>query len=53
MEVLDPLDLEADLCKAIDDARDEILKHMGLTEKLTNEARGTRKSYFEAETGKN
>ncbi|CAM1310401.1 BPTF (predicted), partial [Pycnogonum litorale] len=49
MDILDPVDLESDLCRAIDEVRDEILKHMDVTEKITNAARGNRKSYIDFE----
>lgn len=49
---LDPEFFEKQLCKEIDDCRDEIAKQMKLTESLTNELKGNKKSYFEIENEK-
>lgn len=49
LDVLDADDLEADLCRTIADFREEITKHMELTEKLTNSSKGNRKTYLDAE----
>ncbi|CAN8030157.1 unnamed protein product [Ixodes persulcatus] len=49
LDVLDPEDLELDLCRTIADFREEITKHMELTEKLTNSSKGNRKTYLDAE----
>ena len=49
---LDPEFLEKQLCKEIDDFKEEILKQMKLTESLTNELKGNKKSYFEIENNK-
>jgi nucleosome-remodeling factor subunit BPTF len=46
---LDADDLEKQLCKELLDFKDEILKQMQLTELLTNENKGNKKSYFEVE----
>lgn len=51
LDVLDPEDLELDLCRTIADFREEITKHMELTEKLTNSSKGNRKTYLDAENG--
>lgn len=51
MNLLDPMDLEADLCRVLNEMRDDILRQMEITEKLTNIARGNRKSYLEIENG--
>ncbi|KAG1687147.1 Nucleosome-remodeling factor subunit BPTF [Nymphon striatum] len=47
LEILDPHDLEADLCRAIEEVKEEIIKHMNITEKLTNSAKGNKKSYLD------
>lgn len=49
LEVLDPQDLEADLCRTIEDLKEDITRQMELTEKLTNLARGNKKSYLDVE----
>lgn len=52
MEVLDPNDLEYELYRTIEDAKDEIVRQMDLTERLTEKAKGNKKSYLEVENGK-
>ncbi|GFQ93826.1 nucleosome-remodeling factor subunit NURF301, partial [Trichonephila clavata] len=49
MEVLDKNDLEYDLYRALEDLREEIIRQMDITEKLTNSAKGNKKSYLEVE----
>lgn len=49
LNLLDPMDLESDLCRLLNELRDDIFKQMDITEKLTNGARGNRKSYLEIE----
>ncbi|EAT32755.1 AAEL015015-PA [Aedes aegypti] len=44
---LDPVDLEMHLCKELDERRDEIIRHMTLTETITSQQKGNKKSYFE------
>lgn len=51
MEVLDPNDLEYELYRTIEDIKDEIMRQMDITEKLTNSAKGNKKSYLEIENG--
>lgn len=51
MEVLDPNDLEYELYRTIEDFKDEIIRQMDITEKLTNSAKGNKKSYLEVENG--
>lgn len=46
---LDPEFFEKQLFKGIDECKDEIAKQMTLTESLTNELKGNKKSYFEVE----
>ncbi|KAL7039025.1 hypothetical protein ACKWTF_009771 [Chironomus riparius] len=46
---LDPNELEKQLCKEIQEYKDEIVKQMQLTESLTNENKGSKKSYLEIE----
>ncbi|XP_022247065.1 LOW QUALITY PROTEIN: nucleosome-remodeling factor subunit BPTF-like [Limulus polyphemus] len=49
LNVLDPNDFEADLCRTIKDLQEEMIRQMDVTEKLTNAAKGSRKSYFDVE----
>ncbi|XP_042904894.1 nucleosome-remodeling factor subunit BPTF [Parasteatoda tepidariorum] len=49
MEALDENELEYDLFRALEDIKDEILRQMDITEKLTNSAKGNKKSYLEVE----
>lgn len=44
---LDQDDLEMHLCKELDERRDEIIKHMTITETITNQQKGNKKSYIE------
>lgn len=50
--MLDPKFLEKDLYRTIQSLKEVILNHMGITEKLTDASKGTRKSYLEVENGK-
>lgn len=49
LDVLDAEDLELDLCRTIAEFREEIVRHMELTEKLTNASKGNRKTYLDVE----
>lgn len=49
---LDAEDMEKQLCKEITDFKEEIVKQMQLTESITTEEKGNKKSYFENEHGK-
>ncbi|CAO1383722.1 unnamed protein product [Diamesa hyperborea] len=44
--------MEKQLCKEISDFKEEIVKQMQLTESITTEEKGNKKSYFENEHGK-
>ncbi|XP_077110815.1 nucleosome-remodeling factor subunit BPTF isoform X2 [Ranitomeya variabilis] len=46
LEQLDRTQYEADLCKTLDDLREEIHRHMDITEELTSKARGNNRSYL-------
>lgn len=50
-KILDPKEMEASLCRELNDFKDEIIRQMELTEKLTNQLKGNRKTYLEAENG--
>lgn len=54
-ELIDCLDKdywEAELCKILEEMREEIHRHMDITEDLTNKARGSNKSFLAAANGK-
>lgn len=53
IECLDKDYWEADLCKTLEEMREEIHRHMDVTEDLTNKARGNNKSFLSAANGKN
>uniref|UniRef100_A0A8C3CVZ0 Bromodomain PHD finger transcription factor n=1 Tax=Cairina moschata TaxID=8855 RepID=A0A8C3CVZ0_CAIMO len=48
IECLDKDYWEADLCKTLEEMREEIHRHMDVTEDLTNKARGSNKSFLSA-----
>lgn len=53
-ELIDCLDKdywEAELCKILEEMREEIHRHMDITEDLTNKARGSNKSFLAAANG--
>uniref|UniRef100_A0A670ZVS3 Bromodomain PHD finger transcription factor n=1 Tax=Pseudonaja textilis TaxID=8673 RepID=A0A670ZVS3_PSETE len=52
-ECLDKDYWEADICKTLEEMREEIHRHMDITEDLTNKARGSNKSFLAAANGKN
>lgn len=45
----DPTDYEDSLCKQLEDYKDEMKRQMKITELLTNQFKGNKKSYFELE----
>ncbi|XP_055932201.1 nucleosome-remodeling factor subunit BPTF-like isoform X2 [Argiope bruennichi] len=49
METLDANDLEYDVYRVLEDMKEEIIRQMDITEKLTNSAKGNKKSYLEVE----
>lgn len=51
LETLDNDEWEADLVDAINEIKDDVLRHMSLTEDLTNTAKGNKKSVLEIENG--
>lgn len=53
LDVLDQNDMEAALYREICDYKDEIIRQMELTEKITNQAKGNKKTYIDAENGNN
>lgn len=52
LKVLDANDMEAALCRELNEYKEEIVRQMELTEKLTNQYKGNKKSYLEVENGK-
>lgn len=50
--LLDSADLEEELCSALLDVMSEIKRHMSLTESITEENKGNRKSRLEVEDGR-
>ncbi|XP_069807678.1 nucleosome-remodeling factor subunit BPTF isoform X3 [Dendropsophus ebraccatus] len=46
LDVLDKTHYETDLCKTLEDLREEIYRHMDITEELTNKAKGNNRSYL-------
>lgn len=52
LKKLDANDMEAALCREIQDYKEEIIRQMELTERLTNQFKGNKKTYLDAENGK-
>ncbi|XP_066291354.1 nucleosome-remodeling factor subunit BPTF-like isoform X2 [Branchiostoma lanceolatum] len=48
LETLDTQNYERDLCMAVEETKDELVKHMDVTERLTNEARGNQRSIIQS-----
>lgn len=44
--------MESSLCREIQEYREEIVRQMELTEKLTNQFKGNKKTYLDAENSK-
>lgn len=51
LECLDPSEFEAGLYREISEFREEIVRQMNITEKLTMQYRGSKKSFLEVENG--
>ncbi|XP_014482955.1 PREDICTED: nucleosome-remodeling factor subunit NURF301 isoform X2 [Dinoponera quadriceps] len=51
MLVLDQNEMEVALCRELSDYKDEIVRQMDLTESITNQFKGNKKSYLEVENG--
>lgn len=49
MDALDPVEFESALCREINDFREEIVRQMELTEKITNQYKGNKKSFLDIE----
>ncbi|XP_075219983.1 nucleosome-remodeling factor subunit NURF301 E(bx) isoform X3 [Lycorma delicatula] len=49
LDALDSCEFESALCREISDFKDEIVRQMELTEKITNQHKGNKKSYLEVE----
>lgn len=52
MHCLDPLVWEKDLCQALSEAMPEILDGMKKTEELTNQYKGSQRSFLDIANGK-
>lgn len=52
LKVLDKDDMESTLCRELQEYKEEIVRQMELTEKLTNQLKGNKKTYLDAENGK-
>lgn len=52
IDSLDANDMEAALCRELSDFREEMVRQMEITEKLTSQSKGNKKSYFDYENGK-
>lgn len=53
MLALDPNEMEVALYRELSDYKDEIVRQMDLTETITNQFKGNKKSYLEVENSKN
>jgi hypothetical protein len=51
LEAIDGENMEVALAREIGDFKDEIMRQMELTEKLTNQNKGNKKSYLDVENG--
>ncbi|RZC39906.1 nucleosome-remodeling factor subunit NURF301, partial [Asbolus verrucosus] len=49
LKILDSNDMEATLYRELNDYKEEIVRQMDLTEKLTNQLKGNKKTYLDAE----
>lgn len=52
LKMLDANDMESVLCRELQEYKDEIIRQMELTEKLTNQFKGNKKTYLDSENGK-
>jgi len=51
LEAIDGENMEVALAREIGDFREEIMRQMEITEKLTNQNKGNKKSYLDVENG--
>lgn len=51
IDTLDANDMEAALCRELSDFREEMVRQMEITEKLTSQSKGNKKSYFDYDNG--
>lgn len=51
LEAIDGENMEVPLAREIGDFKDEIMRQMEITEKLTNQNKGNKKSYLDVENG--
>lgn len=52
MLVLDQNEMEVALCRELSDSKEDIIRQMELTETITNQFKGNKKSYLEIENSK-
>lgn len=52
LKALDSTEMEVALCRELQEYKDEIFRQMELTDKLTNQYKGNKKSYLEVENCK-
>lgn len=52
LDSLDQSDMEAGLYREVNDYKDEIIRQMELTDKITNQVKGNKKTYLDAENCK-
>lgn len=52
LKCLDPNEMEVSLNRELQDYKEEIMRQMEITEKLTNQYKANKKSYLETENGK-
>lgn len=51
LKVLDENEMEAALCRELQEYKPEVVRQMELTEKLTNQFKGNKKTYFDVANG--
>jgi nucleosome-remodeling factor subunit BPTF len=52
LTLLDNNLMEAELCRAIDEIKSELIRQMQITESLTNQMKGNKKSYFDIQNAR-
>lgn len=52
MRLLDASEMEHTLVRELQEYKEEIVRQMEITEKLTNQYKGNKKSYLDVENGK-
>lgn len=52
LKTLDSNEMETNLARELQENKEEIVRQMEITEKLTNQYKGNKRSYIEVENGK-